>query len=282
MAHGITRRKFLKTAVFGGLALSAIDAFAVEPRWLDVTHTTIPIQGLGPDLDGYRIALLSDFHLPVSSKKLVHRALAYAAEFSPDLIAMPGDFVDGKYKPAHQIPMPDFRGFFDSAKARDGVVGTLGNHDHWIDAEGVRDRIHRDTPIRLVENEHILVQRGRSALAVGGVGDMWEGITMPATAFAGVPEDVPRILLSHNPDYAEDMIEDVRVDLQLSGHTHGGQIRVPFGPALRVPSSYGNKFREGLVEGKRHRVYVTRGVVSMKHARFFCRPEVSCLTLRSA
>ena len=278
----ISRRKLIKTAVLGGLALTALDTFAVEPRWLDTTYTTIPIKGLGPEFDGYRIALLADFHLPISSKHLIQRALAKAGRFHPDLIAMPGDFVDGRHKGLPQIPMPNFQGIFDMARAHDGVVGTLGNHDHWLGADEVRAQIAAHTPIKLIENEHILIERGNSALAIGGVGDLWRGIVMPAAAFEGVSEGVPRILLSHNPDVAEDMIEDVRVDLQLSGHTHGGQVRVPMGPAPWVPSKYGNKFREGLVEGKHHRVYTTRGVVSSKHARFWCRPEVTCITLRSA
>lgn len=282
MGTGISRRKLFKAAIGGAAALAGLDALAIEPRWFDVTEVTLPIRDLGAGLDGYRIALLSDFHLPVASQHRIHRALASAAEFKPELIAMPGDFVDGKRGQHRQIPMPEFRGIFDPAQAPDGVVGTLGNHDHWLDADAVREQIALHTPIRLIENEHILIERDGAQLAVGGVGDLWHGILMPGKAFHGVPDSVPRILLSHNPDYADDMIEDVRIDLQLSGHTHGGQLRVPFGPAPVIPSKYGNKFREGLVQGRKNLVYVTRGVVTLHHARFWCRPEVTCLTLRSA
>ena len=136
-----------------------------------------------------------------------------------------------------------------------------------------------NTSIELLDNRSRVLRRGGERLAIGGVGDLWTDRVDAVAAFAGVSESVPRILLSHNPDVAENPMPSVRVDLQLSGHTHGGEVRIPFGPAPITGSAYGQKFRAGLVEGRNHRVYVTRGVCSIRHLRFWCRPEVTHLTL---
>lgn len=277
----LSRRKFIWRLGLGAVGLTALDAFGFEPQALELEQHEVPIRGLSRAFDGYKIALLSDFHLPLVSRNFVQRAIAIANSQKPDIFALPGDFVHGKHRHILQF-MPSFEGFFDGITAPDGAVGTLGNHDHWMGAKLVRNEIAKHTQITLIDNSRIMLERGRDQLAFGGVGDMWMAAVKPDVAFDGVPDDVPRIMLSHNPDVAELMEQDVRVDLQLSGHTHGGEIRVPFGPAPLIPSKFGNKFREGLVQGKRNLVYVTRGIASVSRARLFCRPEVTVLTLRSA
>ena len=261
------------------LIAAAVDAFMIEPERLVFERVDIPIWNLPEPFDGYRIAILADLHYPRwTGVESIHQAVALANSFEPDLLAIPGDICD---KVRHQrAPIPNLSGLFDPARAPDGIVGVLGNHDHWFHAESIRRELARNTPVRLIENTSFCVERAGELLAVGGVGDLWDGIVAPERAFAGVPAHVPRILLSHNPDLAERMRADVRVDLQLSGHTHGGQVCLPFGPAIKVPSRYGNRFRAGLVRGKRHRVYISRGVASAHHLRLFCPPEVTGITLR--
>ncbi len=273
----VSRRGLLKIAV-ATLALgAATDAFALEPHHLTLQTLEVPIKGLPEAFDGYRIALLSDFHYPYwSSAEMIRQAVAMANSFHPDLMTLPGDFVDKRVS-----SIPSLSGLFDAAKANDGVVGTLGNHDHLANAKGVRRAIADGTPIRLIDNQAFMVERNGQALAIGGVDDLWEGVVMPDRALARIPQEIPRILLSHNPDLAEEMNVKVRVDLQLSGHTHGGGVCLPGGVALVVPSMYGEKFRAGLVEGRSHRVYVTRGICSVWHNRLFCPPEVTGITLRT-
>ena len=271
-----SRRALLKVAATGLALGMAADGFVLEPRRLTFQTLEVPIQGLPDAFDGYRIALLSDFHYPVwSSAETVRHAVALANAFQPDLMTLPGDFTDKRVK-----TIPDFGGLFDAARAKDGVIGTLGNHDHLAGAAEVRRGIADRTPIRLIDNQAFMIERGGQALAIGGVGDLWEGLVMPDRAFAKIPQETPRILLSHNPDLAEEMTVRVRVDLQLSGHTHGGGICLPGGVAIILPSLYGQKFRAGLAQGRSHRVYVTRGVCSVLHSRLFCPPEVTGITLR--
>jgi predicted MPP superfamily phosphohydrolase len=268
-----SRRALLQTTV-AALALGTVtDAFALEPHRLTFQTLEVPIQDLPEAFDGYRIALLSDFHYPYwSSAETIRQAVALANAFQPDLMTLPGDFVDKRVK-----TIPNLGGLFDAARAKDGVIG---NHDHLANAEGVRRAIADGTPIRLIDNQRIVIERGGHALAIGGVDDLWEGVVMPERALAKLPPETPRILLSHNPDLAEEMTVNVRVDLQLSGHTHGGGVCLPGGTALIVPSLYGQKFRAGLVQGRSHRVYVTRGICSVWHNRLFCPPEVTGITLR--
>lgn len=272
----LTRRQILTRGTIVAAGLAGIDAFGIEPRCLVFNQVEIPIHGLGAEFDGYRIALLSDFHIPKKATlDLVQSACRIAMKFRPNLIALPGDFVHKR-----DTGVISFAGYFDLLSAPDGVWGTLGNHDHWVDEHAVRRELATNTPIQMIEHRHTIIQRGRAKLAVGGTGDLWCGFVNPDKTFAGVPADVPRILLSHNPDLAEDLKDEVRIDLQLSGHTHGGEVRIPFGPAPIIPSRHGNKFRAGLCEGKRHRVYVTRGICTVA-ARFFCPPEVTGIILRA-
>jgi predicted MPP superfamily phosphohydrolase len=233
---------------------------------------------LPPEFDGYRIALYSDIHAPRDiSKENAQRAVQMAIGFRPDLIVITGDFV-AQPKGTHWVPK--LQDYFLGLEAPDGVYGVLGNHDHWTDAVEVERRILKDTSIQLLHAKHITLKRGSSKLIVGGVNDLWCGNTDVDQALEGADRAIPRILLSHNPDLAEVSTAKARVDLMLSGHTHGGQIRVPFGPAIHTPSNFGDKFAQGLVQGKRYRVFVTRGICSSFHARFMCRPEVVGITLR--
>lgn len=279
----ISRRKLVKQGLtLGALALVG-DVFALEPEWIKVERVDIPIKGLPASFDGYRISLFSDIHWPRHIQKgYLDRVVRLANDFRPDLVAVPGDFCDANKLPLRQLNHISLAGLYDGLRAKDGCVATLGNHDHRFNVPNLRREMAESTPFKLLTNEHRLIRRGGDLLAIGGVDDLWNSVVDPVKTFAEVPDDVPRILLSHNPDVAEDHVWPTRIDLQLSGHTHGGEIHLPFGQTKWIPSKYGNKFREGLVQGRSHRVYVTRGVCSPRGMRFRCRPEVTYITLRAS
>ncbi len=257
----------------------AVDSRFIEPRRICLERIDIPIWNLPVAFDGYRIAIVSDLHYPRwTTREFIHRGLAVANGFQPDLIAVLGDVCDLGFNEPAEIPI--LAGLFDSACATDGLVGVLGNNDHRFDMQQLRREFAVHTPIRLIENTSICLARGGEMLVIGGIGDLAHGLVAPERTFLGVPPHVSRVLLSHNPDMADQMPANIQVDIQLSGHTHGGQICLPFGRAIVVPSRYGNKFRAGLVRGKRNRVYISRGVASSHHIRFCCPPEVSGITLR--
>ena len=131
-----------------------------------------------------------------------------------------------------------------------------------------------------VTNANRRLERSGESLWIAGVGDLWEDEQRLDRALAGVPADGTALLLSHNPDYNEQM-DDRRVELMLCGHTHGGQVALPFvGPPI-VPSRFGQKYAAGLVRDDWKQVYISRGVGTITPpVRSGCRPEVTLLTLR--
>lgn len=273
---GVTRRALLRGA--GGLiAAVAFDGLLVEPHALRLERVEVPVKGLAPEFDGFRIAHLSDFHYPLwISRSHLKRARDLALSFRPHAILLTGDYVDGK---AADV-CPDLTPVLDGLAADDGVYSTRGNHDHWLDPDGVAAELGRLGTTDL-ENRSIVLSAGGGRLALAGLGDLWEGTVDFTAALGDVAPDVPRVVLCHNPDVAETTPEGVRIDLMLSGHTHGGQVYIPFYGAPNIPSRYGQKYRCGLVHGPHHRVYVTRGVGALRPVRFLCPPEVTAITLRA-
>lgn len=279
---GPTRRE----VVLGGLAAAAgaagVWATAVEPGMLRLRRYEVLLPGLPPELDGLRLAHASDTHYgPYIGADHIRRAFDLLNAENPDLLVLTGDYV-------HRTPLAIPTGIevLTHGRARLGAVAVLGNHDHWEGADACRVELRRHG-IPLLENRCLFLsargltsQPSDGGLAVCGVGDLWEGEVDPRAALAGVPERVPRLLLSHNPDVAE-QIEGARFDLQLSGHTHGGQVSLPLLGTPLVPSLYGSKYAGGLVQGPRWPVIVSRGVgMAVTPVRLNVPPEVSLIVLR--
>lgn len=274
--RAITRRNFFKGA---GVLLGAvsIDAFLIEPNWLEINYLKVPIKNLPKSFEGYRIALASDIHWPeMIDPEFLKRVGQEIQLGKPNLLCIPGDICD---ESAGYIP--NMKGVLENWTAPDGTFATLGNHDWWLDGPGVKKEIRDRTHLQLIDNDRTFIERDGEAIVIAGVGDLYEDTIDSEKALGGLDPKMPRILLSHNPDVAHDMPGDYRVDLQLSGHTHGGQIALP-GWAPVVPSKYGQTFKHGLVQGRKNLVYVTRGLARWGvHARFCARPEVTFIDLVS-
>ena len=276
----LSRRRFLKWTVFGGVGVVAggvVDAFLIEPWWPKVTHPVIAIPSLPPSWDGVRIAHLTDFHVGrFLDLDDVRGVIDTTLAEKPDLVVLTGDYVS---RP--EAITAEYGKLLATLEAPLGVFAVLGNHDHWTDAPRVTEML-RAAGIRLLANTHVVLRRGTARLCLAGVADLWEDDPSVERALAGVDEGVPRVLLCHNPDYAEAMPARPRVDVVFAGHTHGGQVKIPFGPRPRLPVKH-KKYGSGLVEGPHCPVYVSRGIGMVGiPMRFNCRPEIPIITLRGA
>jgi uncharacterized protein len=276
----ISRRRFLKIGLAAATAAVplavAADALS-EPHRIELSKIEIHIEGLPPAFNGFRIAHITDLHYGEhSTLDFVRRAVEMANSVSPDLIALTGDYVTDGIK---QIA-PVFS-VLAELKAKYGIVAVLGNHDHWASADETRNQILNIGAADLTNANRILKKDG-GALCIAGVGDLWEDKQDLSAALQGIDPLTPRILLSHNPDFAEEIPAGYRIDLMIAGHTHGGQINLPFIGSPIVPSFYGQKYREGLVRGPHCMVYISRGVGLVgPPIRFRCRPEIPVYSLRS-
>lgn len=282
---GVTRRQFLKTSTLSvsGVAFGGTGSYAtlVEPQLLAERHYTLPIRDLPESLLGKRLIHVSDTHYgPFVSLDFLEKVVAKVNALDGDLVLLTGDYVHRSTKaiePGISI--------LQSIKSRDGVLAVLGNHDHWEGADDCRAMFER-IGIPLVDNdrmyygaEGITSTPSENTLCVAGVGDLWEDDVSFADALDGVPLEMPRLVLSHNPDTAEMIEEGYRVDAMFSGHTHGGQVRFPYVYSL-LPSKFGKKYLGGLCEGPKCPVIVSRGVgLGGIPIRFRVAPEIGIVTL---
>jgi len=284
----VSRRFFLNVA-FAALASYAI---GIEPEQLTLRRVEIPLLDLPEALDGLRIGQLSDLHrCPVMPRWRVEQAISLMADASPDLVTLTGDYVS--YWPDYAAEYPEL---LASLKPRLGCFACTGNHDHWTDPDVVTDAL-READVIVLRNRHQIIPVGGAQLCIVGIDDVGlAGISMhhanPAddlpAALAGSPlSGVTRLLLAHNPDFVMEPVfaqETTQrpIHLVLSGHTHGGQVRLPVLGAPFLPSRHGQLFGGGLVQAADTHVYVSRGVGSSLPVRFNCPPEISVLTLRRA
>lgn len=162
-----------------------------------------------------------------------------------------------------------------------GQFAVLGNHD----AFGTRKVVTKgltQSGFHVLHNEHIVLTQGTDKLYIAGIDDPWVGKADIAQALLHIPEEACTILLAHEPDFADDFCK-LPIDLQLSGHSHGGQVRLPFVGALYTPP-HGSKYSSGLYQlpNSQLQVYTTRGIgVTRMPVRFNCRPELTVITLHS-
>jgi uncharacterized protein len=286
-----SRRRVLiaaRTVLVGGAIAAGGYPLFVETRRLAVTRRLFPVRGLPAPLDGLRVVQLTDIHLgPWNSLANVRRIVAAANALDPDLIALTGDYV--LYSADYVAPVA---AALSGLRARVGVVGVLGNHDWWEDGPLSHQHL-ANAGVKLIDNGRVFVTPARrldeapqEGLCVAGVGDLYTDSQDYDGALGGLPGEMPRLLLSHNPDVAEErpfVSSGHRVDLMLSGHTHGGQIRLPVIGSPVTMSRYGQKYVRGLVQGPTCPVYISRGLgMAMLPVRFGSVPEIAVIELQRA
>lgn len=236
-------------------------------------RVTIPIAGLHPSMEGYRVVQLSDLHLyPFTRLELIRTAVEMANQLQPDLIVITGDFVSHTADAVY-----DMQHVLGRLNARDGVYATLGNHDHWTNANIVRGGL-RAAGLKVMHNTSVPLGGGR--LYLTGLDDGWVGRADLDGALELAPGDAPVILLMHEPDLVDVYSHNPRIALQLSGHTHGGQVRLQQPRRAYTLPYLGRKYDQGLYRVNDTWLYTNRGIGTViAPVRVNCPPEVTELTL---
>lgn len=275
MAGRGVKRVAAATALLGAGGL--LYAREVETRRVEVRPVELTLPRLAPEFDGYRIVQFGDLHLDDWSKpERLHRIVGRVNDQQPDLVAITGDFASYSAKEFDAERLVEaLRGL----RARDGCVAILGNHDYLTDVKLVR-RCMREGGITELINSVRTLRRGDAALHVAGIDDVMEGKSRLDLVLGELPEDGAAILLAHEPDFADVSSATGRFDLQLSGHSHGGQVAVPFLRRLVLPP-FSQRYTRGLYDVRGMIQHTNRGI-GFVHARlrFLCRPEITALTLR--
>lgn len=274
----LTRRQFL-----GGLAaapLVAVSATAtyatlIAPHNYEVTETDIFIRDLPERFEGFRITQLTDVHHSrIVGLAEVQRVVDLAKQTKPDLIVLTGD-----YTTTYRRFIEPCAEILGGLSAPEGVWAVLGNHDHYTDPELTTQALVKNH-IAVLNNANTTIKRGPDAIQVTGIDDWsWNG-TDWMRAFHGLDRKPPSILLSHQPTVL-DFDETQGTSLILSGHTHGGQIKLPFIGAPARFATMDLKYASGLFRRGQTQLYVSRGtgVIGLP-VRFGVRPEIAVLRLR--
>ncbi len=276
----MNRRQFLKAcgqvAVTYAVTGVGLDQYGknMEAERLSVEHIHIPLKNLKPVLEGFKIVHMSDTHLyPFTQLEFIREAIALANSLQPDVVALTGDYitdeVDSIFELAPALAL---------LNAKHGVFASLGNHEVWADPIVIRASLE-SAGLSVLVNEGVVLNVGGETIYLAGVDALWDGKPDLNAALEKSPLGVPVVLLAHEPDFADESTLDGRVSLQLSGHSHGGQICLPgLGPVASAP--YAQKYPKGLYDVNGMWVYTTRGIGTgpIPH-RINCPPEVTEITL---
>jgi uncharacterized protein len=287
----VTRRKFLQTsavvAATGAMALTA-DATLFEATRPQLVQLEIPIARLPVALDGLTIAQLSDFHYDDLFGVIpIRKAVEIVNRLQPQLVVLTGDFVTisvlsdylHNAKQAASAAEPCAR-LLSQLHAPLGVFATLGNHDTDSDPSRITDALQAEG-IVVLRNRSVPLELEARRLWLAGIDDALVGKPDLEAALRGIPREEPVILLAHEPDFADQAVR-YPVDLQLSGHSHGGQLRFPLVGAPYLPE-LARKYPRGLMQVGPLTLYTNIGLGTIRiPARLNCPPEVTLFTLRSA
>jgi len=272
-----------------GVACAAIYGVGIDRHWLEISHYDVRLRGLGADLDGFRVAQLSDIHIDEFTEPyFVREAVDHINRLAPDAVFLTGDFV------THQMGPKKFAQ--GSAWQCANILADLkcplryaifGNHDVLV-GERVVGAALKDNGITVLRNWYTPIERGNARLWLAGLDDAAEAAPDPGAA---IPESIrglagePVILLCHEPDYADQLLRHPAgqaVSLMLSGHTHGGQVRLPFLPLMHLPR-LGRRYIAGWFQLGSMQLFVNRGLGTVGvPVRCNCPPELTVFTLRSS
>lgn len=286
MNSKISRRDFLKLVKYFFINSSlfgiggSIYSTLIEPLWFDIENISIILPRLPKQFSGFRIVQISDIHageqfMPDHLDDVVEKIL----EINPDILVITGDFVDSSERMTEGV-LTETGKMLNVLSREIPTFAVMGNHDYWWNVEKVRSMLHSSN-IRELRNDFHIIQKEDSKIYLCGVDDFWMKESDLGNILARLPDEDCAILLVHEPDFADKSSKHDRFDLQISGHSHGGQISIPFYGPIRLPR-HGIKYHTGLYKVENMYQYTNRGIgMASPYVRFNCRPEITVFTLES-
>ena len=262
--------------LFSLLVLAFYYVHDLEPSWIEVRSVSLSLPHLSSVFSGYRIVQLSDIHTDRwMTAQRIQKVVDRVNKMHPDLVVLTGDFVTRnveQYAPNLKV--------LNALTPMDKTLAILGNHDAWTNPDLVQQTLEA-AGIDVLANQVVTLERGAEQLHIGGVDDVWAGRDRLSEVLAALPSTGAAILLAHEPDFADTSAATGRFDLQLSGHSHGGQVRLPFMKWVLPPLAH--KYPEGRYQVGSMIQYTNRGLGSSGiPIRFNCRPEITIFTLKNA
>ncbi len=253
-------------------------AKSIEPNWIEINSLQLTLPHLASEFNGYRIVQISDIHRDrwMNSQRLQH-IVSLVNQQKPDLVVITGDLI------TRNLPelIPSLGNTLSQLQPKDQTLMILGNHDHQNDAKTIIQTLTKQG-IVYIGNIVCTLHRGNGMLHIAGIDDLVAGTPNFDLVLQQLPQSGAAILLVHEPDFADTSAITDRFDLQLSGHSHGGQVRLPWFKPPVLPF-WGVKYYAGLYQIGNMMEYTNRGLgMTGLHLRFGARPEITVFNLMAA
>jgi len=273
----VSRRRFLQTAsVFSLSSLSTNSSTLLASEEIEVSSHTVRIKNLPRSFDGLKLVHLTDIHhSKFISFNDVFRMVELANQQDPDVVLLTGDYITWSKKFISPVAEA-----LRNLRSRLGVYAVLGNHDIRVDADQVTQALE-NVRIRVLRNASARIELKGDSLWIGGVDEYMYGQSDIQRAMRDVPRSQPRILLAHNPEILAEAAGH-QVDFVAAGHTHGGQVKIPYMRSLNIVTQPGREILEGFVRNGKTQMYISRGLGKVVvPVRILCPPEIPVFYLRA-
>ena len=249
-----------------------------KPNLFDLVDVDVTIKDLPFEFHNYKIVNLTDIHLGQwISPEYLSGVVDYVNSINPDMITLTGDYVSYILEGYEDALLDSFK----RLKAKDGKFAVLGNHDHWADAEKIRE-ILKESDIVDLSNDVYTLEKNGETLNISGVDSCTVGADNIDEVLEKLPDDGASILLAHEPDFAKISSETNRFDLQMSGHSHGGQLVIPGVKTTPFRCSYSIKYPVGMYKVKNMVQYTSKGLGTNSFwLRINCKPEITLFYLKT-
>ena len=274
-------KNILKTLIAIICSVLFITGFFIEPNEIVVNKVTLKLDNWDKKFDNLKIAVISDIHAgaPFINPEKLEKIVELTNKEKPDLILFPGDFANGYVIGGKFIKPELVASILSKLKPKYGKIAVLGNNDWKYDGKRITLALEKEKITVLENNAKELIINGKS-LWIAGVADLIERFPDIDKALSKIKGKTPVLLLTHNPDVFPFVPH--RVNLTIAGHTHGGQVNLPFVGRLIVPSGFGARYAYGYIHENNKDLYVSSGIgTSILPVRFGVVPEIEILTVKS-